>query len=75
MIVLFFGIVKEITGVSEMEVKDCNDLYSLKETLLIQHPALKNQTFQMAVNKKIFSDNISINDNDVIALLPPFSGG
>jgi molybdopterin converting factor small subunit len=47
----------------------------MKQQLLAKYPKLKNQKFSIAVNQKITSENIVLKDGDVIALIPPFSGG
>jgi len=38
-------------------------------------PSLSQYTFQFAVNKEKVNDNVSLNDHDEVALLPPFAGG
>ncbi|TRX21701.1 MoaD/ThiS family protein [Flavobacterium franklandianum] len=72
---LAFGIIAEITGKSAWKmagIKDTNELINNLET---QFPALSTTSFSIAVNRKVIQDNIIFNENDTIALLPPFSGG
>jgi len=40
-----------------------------------QYPVLKNKSFKIAVNQQMATNNTVINENDEIALLPPFAGG
>ena len=53
-------------------IKDTNTLI---EKLEEQFPALVKTNYSIAVNKKVIQENTTINENDTIALLPPFSGG
>jgi molybdopterin synthase sulfur carrier subunit len=49
-----------------------NDFSELVESL---YPQLQEHVFKIAVNQNIADDNIKINENDEVALLPPFAGG
>lgn len=72
---LAFGQIAEITGKSTWEmdgIKDTNELIKKLEELF---PVLDKTNYSIAVNKKIIQENTTINENDTIALLPPFSGG
>lgn len=73
--VLTFGQIKDITGNSELMYTDINNSTLLTDILLSKYPALSNLNFSIAVNKKIISEKTIFSDNDVIALLPAFSGG
>jgi len=53
-------------------IKDTNELIKNLEQ---QFPALSTAHYSIAVNKKIVQENTAFNENDTIALLPPFSGG
>jgi molybdopterin synthase sulfur carrier subunit len=69
-----FGQLTEITGAAELEMQ-AEDLASLKEALINKFPALKERKFAVAVNKQLITENKTFKENDVVALLPPFSGG
>ena len=72
---LAFGQIAEITGKSAwkmIEIKDTNELIKKLEE---QFPVLVKTNYSIAVNKKVIQENTILNDNDTIALLPPFSGG
>lgn len=49
----------------------------LKKYLFTQYPTLANEFFLIAVNNKIKTsgEDFSLRFDDVIALMPPFSGG
>ncbi|MBD8081082.1 MoaD/ThiS family protein [Chryseobacterium caseinilyticum] len=68
-----FGQIAEITG-KEFMVKAA-DLDSLKLYLIQKFPELSDRKFAFAVNKKLVQENIILNQNDVVALMPPYSGG
>lgn len=72
---LAFGQIAEITGKSTWKmtgIKDTNILIKKLEELF---PVLVKMKYSIAVNKKVIQENTVLNDNDTIALLPPFSGG
>lgn len=73
--ILFFGQLEEVTNTSTITLENVTDTEMLMEKLYIQYPLLKDKKFVVAVNKKIASAKIVLNENDEIALLPPFSGG
>lgn len=73
--VIVFGMLAEQIGSSEISVDKVDDTKMLKSVLIERYPSLKSVPFQMAVNANKISENIRLNENDVIALLPPFAGG
>lgn len=74
----YFGLIADITNTNEelysLEKSDftTNDL--IKE-LNKRYIGLQNISFAIAVNKSITTTAINLNNNDIIALLPPFAGG
>jgi sulfur-carrier protein len=73
--VYFFGILSDITGSSEQEIKDVETLISLKSWLWRNYPKSKEMDFQVAINNKLVDGKVEFNNGDEVALLPPFSGG
>lgn len=71
--IISFGQIAEITG--KEFVTDATDLDSLKIHLVQKFPELSNKKFAFAVNKKLVQENVILNQNDVVALMPPYSGG
>jgi molybdopterin synthase sulfur carrier subunit len=71
--VISFGQISEITGKEFMV--EATDLDSLKLYLIQKFPELSDRKFAFAVNKKLMQENIILNQNDVVALMPPYSGG
>ncbi|MCH8316895.1 MAG: MoaD/ThiS family protein [Bacteroidetes bacterium] len=74
--VLFFGFLNEKTGTSTNMLEDVRDLNELIERLQLQFPSANWQTkYLIAVNHEVVRGNITLNDGDEIALMPPFAGG
>lgn len=71
--IIAFGQIAEITG--KEFILEATDLYSLRNLLLQKFPELLSKKFAIAVNKKLIQQNINLNQNDVVALMPPYSGG
>ncbi|HKR07355.1 MAG TPA: MoaD/ThiS family protein, partial [Bacteroidia bacterium] len=58
-----------------IEIETANDIDTLKKNLINKFPLLNNYSFQFAVNKEKTEKNTLLNENDEVALLPPFAGG
>lgn len=71
--VIAFGKIAEITG-KEFFVS-ASDTEALKEQLSVRFPKLADMKFAVAVNKKVTDENTALNNNDTVALMPPYSGG
>lgn len=71
----FFGQIAEMTGAGEMvlELGDTTD--NLRKQMEEMYPALRGITYSIAVNKEIIHSNTQLKPADVVAFLPPFSGG
>ncbi len=73
--ILSFGHLTDITGHSTWQMEDITDTDQLKKILIEKHPALTDSKYLIAVNMEIIRGNVKLNPGDVVALLPPFSGG
>lgn len=76
--VKYFGAVTDITKKKEEQLAlnaALNSLNSIQKTLEEQYPELRNINYRFAVNQSIPSEDVALNDQDEIALLPPFAGG
>ncbi|HTS44458.1 MAG TPA: MoaD/ThiS family protein [Puia sp.] len=73
--IISFGPVKDIMGDQQFEVKDVADTDQLIQVLHHQYPALAQTPYIIAVDKDIISGNTLLNGDQVVALLPPYSGG
>lgn len=72
---LFFGPLADIAGKSTFDPGQIENTDQLKEQLFRLYPELARHSFLIAVNKKVQKGNIVLKADDVVALLPPFSGG
>ncbi len=76
--VLSFGIAKEITGGSVVDVpfESGITLSGLRSLLESRYPRLRDlKSFAIAVNGEYAAAEQLINDTDEIAIIPPVSGG
>ena len=72
--IILFGQLADIAGKSVF-VNDVADTDSLINALNKTYPALAESKYVIAVNKEVITSNTLLNENHVVALLPPFSGG
>lgn len=78
--VLLFGVVTDIidsqNNTIKMDISEKTTLKDFKDLLLAKHPKLNAfPDFTIAVNETYEKDNFVILNNDVIAIIPPVSGG
>ena len=68
-----FGQLAEITGKDLLvDAADTDQLHAL---LRERYQALGRIKYLLAVNRKLVTGNISLDQTDTVALLPPYSGG
>lgn len=76
---LYFAVLRDITGKAEDEVEVAGDTTpaSLWETLRGRHTRLAGyvQPPMVAVNETWSSPDATLRDGDVVAFIPPVSGG
>jgi len=76
--VLFFGILKDIVKKSTLEIEVAENATTdvLKTSLLQRYDGLQQfSNFSIAVNEEYADANYVLQNNDVVALIPPVSGG
>ncbi len=72
---LSFGQIVDITGKPALKLSGIDNTDDLSKKLIELFPLLKSIKFSVAVNKQVIQKNTLLNQNDTVALLPPFSGG
>ena len=75
---LFFGITRDLLNTNEMsfEVLENSSIKNLKKKLHTKHPSLENiNSYAIAVNENYATDDLILQENDVVAIIPPVSGG
>ncbi len=73
--VIAFGQIAEIAGRTNWELEGINNTSQLAGILTDEFPLLKNLPYRFAVNQQLVNLPTELHDNDIVALLPPFSGG
>lgn len=73
---IFAGIKEKIgKDVIDIPVGDEITVADLKERIYIDYPELDGEVFQVAVNEAFQTDDYTVKSGDVVALIPPVSGG
>ncbi len=76
--VLLFGIATDLLQTSsfEFEVSEGCTIEDFKKAVTAKYPQLKNiNSYAVAVNETYASDEMILNQNDIVAIIPPVSGG
>lgn len=75
---LFFGITKDLVGTSQLqvEVDENSSIADFKAVLQDEFSQLENiNSYAIAVNEEYATDADVLKENDVVAVIPPVSGG
>ena len=75
---LFFGITADLIGKTELDIalEDSITVGAFKFILKEKYPQLKNiNSYAIAVNEVYAKDSIILKEGDVVAIIPPVSGG
>ncbi|MDO9274032.1 MAG: MoaD/ThiS family protein [Lutibacter sp.] len=75
---LFFGIATDLVSENSIfyNLEASVTVLALKKDLLKNYSKLKNiEDFAIAVNEEYAEDNLVLKENDVVAIIPPVSGG
>ncbi len=76
--ILFFGITKDFVGSHTILFKLHNKttVKELKDQLILDYSSLKNiHEFAIAVNEEYAEDEVTLKGGDIVAIIPPVSGG
>lgn len=76
--ILFFGITTDLVGSNSITFKlhEKATIKELKEQLILNYSGLKNiHEFAIAVNEEYSEDELTLKNGDVVAIIPPVSGG
>jgi molybdopterin converting factor small subunit len=73
--ILFFGILRDAAGKQEMILNNISDTETLQNHLTSLIPGLEDYTFRLAINQEFIDSNCTLNEGDIVAVMPPFAGG
>jgi molybdopterin synthase sulfur carrier subunit len=77
--VLFFAALRDLTGVSERQLtlqeSDSLTVQQVREHLVTLYPSLHFEGVRVAVNEDFVTDEVIVRSGDVVAFIPPVSGG
>jgi molybdopterin synthase sulfur carrier subunit len=73
--ILFFGMIKDMTGNNSIVMNEINDTNELIDKLNFMFPKLREAKYIIAVNRDVIQENTLLQQHAEVALLPPFSGG
>lgn len=72
--IIIFGQLTDIAG-NSLSLDGIADTNQLVNKLNELYPALADKKYLVAVDKKVISQNTALTSRNIVALLPPFSGG
>ena len=75
---LFFGITTDLVGASNIDLalSEASTVLDFKSLLKKNYPQLQNlNSYAIAVNESYAADDLVLEKNDVVAVIPPVSGG
>lgn len=75
--VKYFGVIKEVTSIDEeiIVMNDSKSVREIKNELIKKYPLIEKHEFRIAIDATIQEDNFKIEQDCIVAILPPFAGG
>jgi molybdopterin converting factor subunit 1 len=76
--ILFFGITSDLIGETQLQIafENAISVADFKSVLKERYPQLKNiNSYAIAVNEAYAKDDIILKQSDIVAIIPPVSGG
>jgi len=76
--ILLFGIITDLLETSKLEIQVSENITvaDLKDKLLSKYSQLENiDSYSIAVNENYADDKLNLQENDIVAIIPPVSGG
>lgn len=75
---LFFGITTDLVGATQLEINvdEKTSVFNFKVLLKEKYSQLENiHSYAIAVNEEYATDALMLKQNDIVAVIPPVSGG
>ncbi len=73
--VIIYGRLKDITGAESIRLPNVTDTNAMVTEMNARFPALAEMKYAIAVGKELVTENTSLREDDIVVLLPPYSGG
>jgi len=73
--VISFGKIAEFIPQQKISIVNITNTDELRAYLEKNFPDLAGTKYKLALNKNVVQVKTEINNNDVVAIMPPFSGG
>jgi sulfur-carrier protein len=73
--VLFFGVLSEVAGTDVRHYSDVKSTMELKHRILDEYPEFEHYNYRISINDELIMGDKQLNEEDEVALLPPFAGG
>lgn len=73
--ILSFGKIAGVISSQHLDISGIMDTDAFKVFLENRFSEMSTMKYMLAINNNIVQRNSPISDNDVIAIMPPFSGG
>ena len=76
--VLFFGIAKDISEANsiDLELKKDSNVFDFIQIIKERYSGFSSiNDFTIAVNEEYAKNDIILNESDIVAIIPPVSGG
>lgn len=73
--IISFGKISEFIKHQKISINGISDTDELKAYLETTFPALSQIKYKLALNKNVIQNNTALSGNDMVAIMPPFSGG
>jgi len=73
--IISFGKIAEFISNQKIDIAEIADTDNLKIHLESLFPELRGMKYKFALNNQLVQVNSRINHNDILAIMPPFSGG
>jgi molybdopterin synthase sulfur carrier subunit len=72
--ILYYGAAQEVTGRAAEDLV-ADDTCMLRMLLTEKYPGIRNISFRLARNGSMINKEVLLEEDDIIAVLPPFAGG
>lgn len=73
--IIAFGKISDFLSNQTLEISNITNTKELKIYLEKRFPALSGMKYILVLNKNLVQTDVDLNDRDMVALMPPFSGG